>query len=697
MFAIGVRGLYGQETQVLNEGLSSKLTSSFKPAYKEYSSDDTTRTISVKFDQFEGRKLIFYDDFVDNRHTWPYWSSLGDTMIQECIGINNNFICRDKAAMADAYTNLQDGKKVVACFTPDQMFKYTSQLKLTKNYVVTFNPLSIKQVDKLPSTYYEGFCEHTTRIHRSFDETNFGIETRIAQAVGNWGIIFGDFDSDKPYYYFQTKTDNSWSFYAVYPNNNEKIVELESGFLPVSYFSLEKVNINLKANGQGGFKVEFWINDARAGQANVTRMPMQNLDIGYRLDHNSIDGNNIILANDLSVYELPVETYLEDNLRLTGTWKGVLMQGKDEIYDVNAVFEEDHSGFITGRFMLRHAKFNDIVVTKKIRAQRSKNIINFEETSGTIKGITNKVLLHSSLLKGNMELYGPDSLIISACLASNLHRYGEFDKRFNLHTDKLYLSRKEKTTFSSKNSAYDSINVNRTIEIKNLYFIPNSQEIEEADETKASLDNLARELQRYLASHKNKLLIIHGHIDLGGDEVLSVVRAQTIEAELIARGVDGDILCLGHGSSQRKSAVRGSEINRRVEIEMMQCDSCNVQDGTLYLGAGTKIDLLKSLPDEFRLNAQFKLNPKGKYFVVMEPKAGNERLRWEIPNISGGAMQSLRVKKRFNLEEERLMLEFFLDDVNVLTQSITGYESFGFEIKEGVLELENLNILGPDQ
>ena len=54
-----------------------------------------------------------------------------------------------------------------------------------------------------------------------------------------------------------------------------------------------------------------------------------------------MDGNYIILANDLSVYELPVKTYLEDNLRLTGTWKGVLMQGKDEIYDVNAVFEED--------------------------------------------------------------------------------------------------------------------------------------------------------------------------------------------------------------------------------------------------------------------------------------------------------------------------------------------------------------------
>ncbi|MGB0430312.1 MAG: hypothetical protein ACPGLV_07545, partial [Bacteroidia bacterium] len=353
-----------QDEPVLDEGLSSKFTDNFTPEYREYGGSDTTRAISVKFDQFKGRKLVFYDNFIDNRHTWPYWSSLGDSLLQECIGIDNNYICRDKAPMADAYTNIQDGKKVVACFTPDQMFKYTTQLKVSKNYVVTFNPLSIKQIDKLPSTYYEGYCEHTTRVHRRFDNENFGIETQIAQAAGNWGVVFGNFDSDKPYYFFQVETDNRWSFFAIYPNNKSNPRKLESGFLPVSYLSVNKVNINLKSNGQGGFKVEFWVNDARAGQANVTRMPMSKLDIGYRLDHNSIDGNNIVIAKDFSVFEMPIETYLEDNIRVTGTWKGVLKRSGENLYNVSAYLNEDHSGFITGRFVYQHAKFTDIRITK---------------------------------------------------------------------------------------------------------------------------------------------------------------------------------------------------------------------------------------------------------------------------------------------------------------------------------------------
>jgi outer membrane protein OmpA-like peptidoglycan-associated protein len=687
----------GQDNTLFEEGLSSKFTDNFTPEYKDYGSKDTTRAISVKFDNFKGRKLIFYDDFVDNRHAWPYWRSLGDSLLQECLGIENNFICRDKAPMADAYTNMQDGRKVVACFTPDQMFKYTSQLKLTKNYVVTFNPLSIKQVEKLPSNYYEGYCEHTTRIHRSFDEKNFGIETNIVQAVGNWGIIFGNFDSDKPYYYFQLQTDNRWTFYTIYPNSKEKIIELESGFMPISFASLEKVNINLKSNGQGGFKVEFWLNDARAGKANVTRMPMSKFDVGYRLDHNSIDGNNIVIANDISVFEFPVETYLDDNIKVSGAWKGVLQRGGENLYNVTAYLNEDHSGFITGRVVYQHAKFTDITITKKLRAQREKNIINFEETSGTFNGFKNKVMLHSMLQKGNMELYGSDSLIVNSCLATNLHRYGEFDTRLNVHSDQIYLSRVKKISVTPTITGYDSINLNRLIEIKNLYFQPDLEEIVWTEETKGSLDNLARELQIYFAKYEDRILLIHGHIDLGGEEVLSIFRAETVREELVQRGVKATIYCIGHGSSQRKSARRGDKKNRRVEIEVLACDSCFNKDGLFVLGEGTELNLIKDLPDEYIINAQFNLTPGGKFYVVMSPGPGMEELRWEIPNIAGGEMQALKIKKRYKIEEDAIMLEFYLDDVRVLTQSLTGYESFGFEVKQGSLTIVNLNIMGPDQ
>jgi len=682
----------------LNEGLSSKFTDNYTPQYLQYGSADTTRSLSVKFESFEGRKLIFYDDFIDNRHTWPYWSSLGDSVLQECIGIDNNDICRIQGShLADSYTDLRDGKKVVACFTPDQMFKYSNQLKLSKNYVVTFNPLSIKQVSKIPSNYYEGFCEHTTRIHKSFDGKNFGIETKIAQAVGDWGLIFGDFDSDKPYYYFKIKTDNSWAFYAVYPNSKSKPIELESGFMPISYQSLEKVNLNLKSNGQGGFKVEFLINDAKAGQANVTRMPMANMDIGYRLDHNSIDGNNIVIANDISVFEQPIETYLEDNLRTTGAWTGKMKRGNNEdLYNVKVYFNEDHSGFITGRFVFEHSKFSDIIITKKFRAKRSKNIINFEETSGTVKGIKNKVLLHSTLLMGNMELYGPDSIIINACLGSNLHRYGEFDNRLNVFSDRIYISRAKKSTIASNSSEYDSINVGKLIEIKRLYFIPNSPDLEQNDETKNSLDNLARELQRYLASYSNTLLLIHGHTDIGIVQTVSLIRAKSIQSELEGRGVETNIFCIGHGSSQRVSAIRGDPRNRRVEVEVLSIDSMWIKDESIMMHKGSKANMINKLPEEYIITAQFRLDPDAKAFVIMEPRAGGEMLKWEIPNVAGGAMQTLKVRKRYKIEEDAIMLEFVLDDVNYLTQSLTGYSTFGFEIKNGTFILDNLVIFGPE-
>lgn len=678
------------------DGLSSKFTNNFSPNYKEYESDDTTRTPSVKFKGFEGKKLIFYDDFRDNRNTWPHWSSSGDSILRECIGLDGKYICKGEIGhLADSYTNMEEGKKLVACFTPDIMFKYSSNIRLTKNVVVTFNPLSIKKVEKLPSTYYEGYAEHTTRIHRSFDQKDFVIETNVDQAAGSWGIIFGDFDSDRPYYYFKLQTDNTWAFYAVYPNSKAEPIELETGYMPISYLSLKKVGIHLRANGQGGFKVEFWINDARGGAANVTRMPMRALDIGYRLDHNSIDGNNILILRDLSVYEMAVETYLEDNLKVTGAWIGYLKRGKETIYNVRLKFSEDYSGNISGRIHLQHSKFQDIKVTKKFRASREKNIINFEDISGSVSGIKNKVLKHSILTKGSMELLGPDSIVMNACLASNLHKYGEYDSRLNVHSDQIYLRRVKKTE-TPRVATHDSINTNRLIEIKDIYFLPNSPELSKNASTKQSLDNLARELQRYLANNDNKLLVIHGHTDIGWDQVLSLIRAHSIEGELQKRGVKADIFCIGHGNSMRVSAIRGDSRNRRVELEVLSLDSCEVINESLYLRGGTEADLIKGLPDEYVINAQFRLKAGGKYTAVMKSRLRGEPLVWDIPDIAGGERQSLKVVKRYRAKEDAIMLEFWLDGVNVLKQNITSYSTFGLYVDHGELILDNLVISGPE-
>lgn len=681
----------GEET----DDLSSKLTNNFVPTYYEYKSTDTLRRPSIRFENFIGKKLVFFDDFADNRHTWPHWSSLGDSALKECLGIDRNYACPGRTgAMADAYTNMQDGKKVVACFTPDQMFKYTNRVKLSKNVVVTFNPVSIKKVEKLPSSYYEGYCEHTTRIHRSFDKKNFTIETNIDQAAGNWGVIFGDLDSDKPYYYFKVLTDNTWSFFAVYPNNRAKPIQLESGDMPVSFMSFRKLKLELKDNGQGGFKVSFFMNDERAGSANVTRMPLKSLDIGYRLDHNSIDGNNIVIARDLSVYEMPVETYLRDNVKVTGAWAGTLTRSGDVVYNVKLFMEEEMNGYVSGRIVLHHSKFSDIKITKKFKARRDKNILNFEETSGTFKGISNNVLLHSMLLKGNMELLNSDSIVMDACLGSNLHKWGEFDSRINVHSSKIKLVRIKRQ--EEVGPTYDDVNINRFIKIKNLVFLPNSVELSGDDATRQSIDNLARELQRYFAQYPDQMLLIHGHSDVGFGQILSLMRAISIKSELEKRGLKVDMLPIGHGYSERKKGVQGSPDNRRVEVQIVKFDSAKMINESLHLKAMTEAKLLDNLPDEFILGVQFSQSPDAEVKVILDPKGRNEPLVWKIENTAGGDRQNLRIVKRYKIKEDAIMLEVYMDGVRLLSHSITAYSAFSIKVNKGEFVLDNLTIFGPE-
>lgn len=679
-----------------NNDLSSRLTNNFIPSYYEYKSADTIRRPSIRFENFLGKKLIFFDDFSDNRHTWPHWSSLGDSALKECLGIDRNYACPgETGAMTDAYTNMQDGKKVVACFTPDQMFKYTNRVKLSKNFVVTFNPVSIKRVEKLPSSYYEGYCEHTTRIHRSFEEKDFIIETNIDQAAGHWGMIFGDLDSEKPYYYFKILTDDTWAFYAVYPNNRAKPIELESGAMPVSYQSLRKVKMELKDNGQGGFKVEFWMNDdLRAGAANVTRMPLKSLDIGYRLDHNSIDGNNIVIARDLSVYEIPIETYLRDNIKVTGAWVGTLTRNNDVVYNVKLFMDEDQSGYVSGRIVLNHSKFSDIKITKKFKARRDKNNINFEETSGTFKGVSNGVLLHSMLLKGNIELINPDSLVMDACLTSNLHKWGEFDSRINVHSGKINLGRVKRQELAGPK--YDGVNIDRLIRIKNLIFLPNSVELSADDATRKSIDNLARELQRYFAEYPDQMLLIHGHSDVGYGQTLSLMRAISIKSELETRGVKVDMLPIGHGHSDRQTAIKGDPENRRVEVQIVKFDACKMVEESLHITSPTEVKLLDNLPDEFILGAQFIQSPDADVQVILEPKGKNDPLVWKIDNTAGGERQHLKIVKRYKAKEDDIMLEVYLDGVRLLSHSITAYSAFSVKVNSGEFVLDNLTIFGPE-
>jgi hypothetical protein len=59
-------------------------------------------------------------------------------------------------------------------------------------------------------------------------------------------------------------------------------------------------------------------------------------------------------------------------------------------------------------------------------------------------------------------------------------------------------------------------------------------------------------------------------------------------------------------------------------------------------------------------------------------------------------MQTLKVRKRYRADHDAIILEFVLDDINYLSQTLTGYGSFGFDVRTGSMELNNLVIFGPE-
>lgn len=692
------QGVIAQD--IPEQGISSRLTKNFVPTYKEYTFEDSTRSRSVNFSRFEDKKLIFFDNFLDNRHIWTHWTSTGDSILRECIGFKGNYICRgDQNHLVDAFTNMSEGKKVLYSFTPDERTKYSNNLKvpLAKDYVITFNPLSIRQVSKLPGTYYESYNEHTTRIQNKFSDKNFVIETNVETAIGSWGVVFGDRLSERPYYYFVIRPDQAWAFCAVYLQNKAKPVELESGTLSIPSAAVRNVKLQLKDNFAGGFEIEFKINDSFVGRSNITRLPLNSMDIGYRMDHNSIDGNNVLVIKDLSIYEDPVKTYLEEGVTLNGLWKGGLYSNGEKLYDVSIDFSESSDGTLSGRFNYRHVRFEDIRMTKTIRGLRMKNFANFEEITASERGVNNPVMRYSLLGMGNLELLDPDSIRLETYVTNNLHLYGNFDKALTFWSDDIRLGRVNKTT-NLRRPEYDNIfeQGNAVIEIENIYFLPNKPDIAEDQSTRQSLDYLARTLQRYLAKYPDRIVLIRGHNDISRRQVLSLMRAFTIKSELIKRGVEGNLFPIGHGHSQRVTGVRGDPRNRRVEIEILDIDSSEYENENLRLKESASAYFINKLPDTYVINTDFSLNPGGEYYILLKNQATNDVFRWEVPNTAGGERQNLRIVRNYRIKEDAIVLEFWLDKVNVLTQSIHNYDSFGFEVKSGTMQIDNINIFAPE-
>lgn len=674
----------------ITESIGPQLTKTFDPSYDEFTPDDSVRQLAVKLGSMKDRKLIFYDDFGDNRNCWSYYSSFDDSLLQECNGFAGAKICRSNTGgLIDAYTNMEGGKKVLFAFTPDIKYSNNVPLPLARNYVVTFNPLSVKQVSKLPSFYYEGFCEHTIRIQNSMANKSLVIETSIEKAIGSWGLVFGNKMSTDATYFFNLKPDNTFELQAIYPGNRSEPVSLMKGDLETRFENVNKVAIEITRSSKAYYTLGLLVNDAQVGQMNISRLQLGKLDVGYRLEHNSIGGNNILIAYDIGVYEKISPTYLSKSVNFSGEWKGVLMRNKKKLYDVDLSITENTGGSISGNIKFVHHKFQSTVISKKFKAHRNEHIINFEDREKSVSGIYNDVVDYSILQMGNLEVINPDSMVMQSFATNNLHLFGEFDPEFDIHSNKIYLSRVEKTLTKSKISISPE-NENPTVEVI-ILFQPGGPEISNDKNNTENLDALARGLHQYLAQNPDKVILIHGHTDIGIEQLMSLIRAEKVKSELVKRGIPPAIFCIGHGNSAR-GYEWGDARNRRVEVELLDIDSAKFNKDNIVMSEKTSAYFLNSMPEEFDIVTDFK-QLSGKHAILLENGSGGV-FRQVIPNSQGGGRQSLRITKRQD-PEEGLIIEFNLDGVRILRQTASDYKSFGFEAISGNIEIENINIFSP--
>lgn len=681
-----------QESEEGKEEINSELTKSFIPTYREYSPQDTARISNVKLPMTEGRKLIFYDNFTDNRHIWSHYQAIDDTLMQICTGFEKTKVCRTKPnSLIDAYTNMENGKKVIFGFTPDVRLRYSNNIPipLAKNYVVTFNPLSIKQVKKLPSFYYESFNEHTVRIQNSLADKDITIETHVEQAIGRWGLIFGNKLSKDATYYFKLNPDNTYDLEAIYSGNRAKPIGLMHGNLPMNFDAVRKVAIRLESTSKTMYRVRLMANDQEVGRMNISKLELRSMDVGYRIHHSSIEGNNVLVVKDIGVYEHVKPNYLGSKIDFSGAWKGALIRNKKKLYDIHLEIEEHGNGSINGIITFTHHKFKSTVVTKRFTAKRFKHIINFEDKWMSGDGIYSDVVRFSLMQMGHFEIINPDSMIMQSFATNNLHLYGEFDPEFDIHSNRIYLGRVEKT-ISDNPIVIDLDNENPIVEVI-ILFEPDSWKISDYKDNTENLDALARSLHRYLAEHPEKVILIHGHTDKGVEQIYSLIRSYNVRNELLKRGIPEVIFCIGHGHSQRISEKKDAR-NRRVEVELLDIDSAIFKEDKLIMSSPSEASFIKPLPEEFEIQADFR-QTAGTHKIVLKNSAGG-KLKWTIPNIAGGERQSLRIIKKED-PEDGMMIEFWLDKVRLERRTAADYVSFGMESDQGEIQIENINIFAP--
>jgi len=238
-------------------------------------------------------------------------------------------------------------------------------------------------------------------------------------------------------------------------------------------------------------------------------------------------------------------------------------------------------------------------------------------------------------------------------------------------------------------ASFSFIDDGSKIVLDQIRFEPNSIYISGMDEgTRKYLDEVSEQVKEEMAKSEQSVVLIHGHSDRGPDQVLSMMRAFSVQSQLNERGIK-NVFGIGHGSSSRVSDEKGNVLNRRVELEVIQTDtkfSPDSKDPVLIIGK--QVFWVKEDFNTAQVFGAAVYNKGPGSSIVLQAVDGSEH-KWQIPLSE--EMQQIKIEQISDASGEPT-LKFYVDHKLTKTLENGPFNMVGFQSESGQLEIEHCKI-----
>lgn len=235
-------------------------------------------------------------------------------------------------------------------------------------------------------------------------------------------------------------------------------------------------------------------------------------------------------------------------------------------YVEDIVYRDEECFKLTAKWATRYGHLvGDTVYTDPDGDPELKKASGFHDATMYVSKSSGKALLVSDRVE-EMFTYSNGNTVT---FKGSISLFTEYPPAVNAEEIKPALVQLEK----DNGVTYESTAAGTRLSIHDLQFKPDSAELLPGEENR--LDKIAALLKQ---CPEKTMFLVEGHTARAGDESneyeLSLERAHTIAAALIARGIDGQrILCKGYGGSlpvASNDTEAGRKQNRRVEITILQ-------------------------------------------------------------------------------------------------------------------------------